>query len=90
MIQDYFKEYGIFTATTTIEGMLVTEENLTMFLTFLKENFPVQYGNIYPFDRTLFTMDDELTFIRLLLGGECDYGMGYKWLKRHEPASAAR
>lgn len=90
LIQDYFKEYGIFTATTTIEGMLVTEENLTMFLTFLKENFPVQYGNIYPFDRTLFTMDDELTFIRLLLGGECDYGMGYKWLKRHEPALGPR
>lgn len=86
LIQDYFKEYGIFTAATTIEGMLVTGKNLSMFLEFFKEYFPGQYGNIYPVDRTLFTMDEYLTFIRLLLGGECDYGMGYKWLKKQEPA----
>lgn len=83
LIQDYFKQYGIFTAATTIEGMLVTEENLFLFLTFLKEYFPKQYKNIYPFDRTLIKKEEELTFIRLLLGGECDYGMRYKWIKNH-------
>lgn len=87
LIQNYFKEYGIFVATTTIEGMLVTKENLLMFLEFLNEYFPVQYRNIYPFfDEMHFTMEEILTFIRFLLGGECDYGMRYKWLKSQEPA----
>lgn len=85
LIQEYFKAYGIFVARTTIEGMLVTEKNLPLFMKFLKEYFPERYKEIYPFDRTLLSKEEELTFIRLLLGGECDYGMTYGWIAKQKP-----
>ena len=86
LIQEYFREYGIFIARTTIEGMLVTMENLPLFLQFLKKRFPACYHNILPFYRGLLRKEEELTFVRLLLGGECDYGMNYRGIKKENPA----
>lgn len=86
LIQEYFKEYGIFIARTTIEGMLVTAENLPLFLQFLEKRFPVCYHNIIPFYRGLPGEGERLTFVRLLLGGECDYGMNYRGIKKENPA----
>lgn len=83
LIKSYFREYGIFVAKTTIEGLLVAEDNLEIFMEFFKEYYPDKYGRIYPFNHRLMNSCDDVPFIRLLLGGECDYGMRYKWLKEN-------
>ena len=90
LIQEYFREYGIFIARTTIEGMLVTEKKLPLFLEFLKEYFSGRYQRIYPFDKRLLKKEEELTFVRLLLGGECDYGMRYNWIRNNSSAMDER
>ncbi|MEY8338019.1 retron Eco8 family effector endonuclease [Lachnospiraceae bacterium 62-35] len=80
LIREYFQEYGIFAARTTIEGMLVTDSNLEMFLGFLKQYYPKVFSGIYPFPREIVEAEDEVPFIRLMLGGKCDYVMGSRWI----------
>ena len=77
LIQEYFKEYGIFIARTTIEGMLVTAENLPLFLQFWRSVSPgvlSQYHSVLqgPSGRR------EAHLRAPSSGRECDYGMNYR------------
>ena len=78
LIKSYFKQYGIFVAKTTIEGMVITERTQGIFTAFLEEYFPAQYKNIKLSSVPFY---NQLTFLRLLVGGENDFGMTWKKIK---------
>lgn len=81
LIKSYFKQYGIFVARTTTEGMIITERTQNTFTVFLEEYFPVQYKNIQSSGLRSVLFYNRLTFLRLLVGGENDFGMTWKKIK---------
>lgn len=84
LIKGYFKEYNIFVASTTLEGMLITRKNQDLFWKFAKEcnknkNEWMKIERIYE----SYKGKDKLNLLRLLYSGKTDYILTLKQLETH-------
>lgn len=85
LIKSYFKEYSIFVASTTIEGMLITMKNKDEVLEFLnkyyKENYNKNYDEIINTYNSFKADIDKLNYLRLLFNGKSDLVLTLKQIK---------
>lgn len=86
LIQEYFCVRNLFVASTTIEGMLITYENLLVFWEFCRES------NLFhsPFSELQNAFDampynDALNFVRLLFSGKSDLILNFDEICRLNP-----
>lgn len=89
LIKKYYLGYGYFVMDTTIEGALITEENLDDFLVFFKKTY-VEEDKIDIVDKMeQFTQNcyrkEQLNLYRIYYKGKCDLLMGVKELKKKNP-----
>jgi len=78
LIKKYFLYYDTFVASTTIEGLLITKENISGFLEFYCTKYlnDVQKGKVENIFNYL-TTNQQTNYLRLLFGGKSDFIL--KW-----------
>lgn len=86
LIKEYALHYNTFIAATTVEGMLITRENLEMFWEFYEKNVadPDAFADV-DFAYSTFYKDSRLNFARLLFNGKSDFIMTLKQIKSFNP-----
>lgn len=87
LIHQYCMNYHMFTWDTTIEGALITEKNLEVFLKFMeqffmKQNKQQKYKMVKDvMDKYHFTKNDRLNYLRLVFSGKSDFLMTGKQIQ---------
>lgn len=84
LIHNYCMFYRIFTWNTTIEGVLITEHNLSLFEKFMKQELePPDYKKITNIiENHHFTGTSRLNYIRLIFSGKSDFLLTGKEISR--------
>jgi hypothetical protein len=82
LIKEYFEHYGIFVAKTTIEGMLITKENKSKVIEFLKVFDINKYNYIVPIYNYLQDDNSRLNFLRLIFKGKSDLILSFEQIVR--------
>ena len=74
IIQKYYQNYNIFPVKTTIEGVLVNENNYQMVIQFLKntEKYTGKWKSVENAFGLLYNETDKINFMRLLFHGKSD------------------
>lgn len=87
LIKKYYLMYDYYVMETTIEGLLITKENINTFDKFLLESEKISQKKLEVINTlTLNSYDQEkLNIYRLLCDGKCDLLMGLSELKKNNP-----
>lgn len=83
LLQEYYLNYDIIVARTTIEGMLINKSNYPLIINFLKDK--EKWKNIEPAFKRLYNENDKLNFLRLLFKGKSDFLLSLKAIKKKNP-----
>lgn len=78
LIKSYFKEYGIFVAKTTIEGMLITMENKEKMILFLEKCYKKNYNEVVTTYNSFTENNNKLNLLRLMFNGKSDFVLTLK------------
>lgn len=91
LIHQYGMSYQMFIWDTTIEGALITEQNLPLFERFMeKELTPQDYDKVVNvMERHHFTGNNRLNYIRLVFSGKSDFLLTGKEIYQMNPGLSA-
>jgi len=87
LIKEYLLRQNLYVAATTVEGMLITNHNLSTFWAYC--------GTLKPFQRVMpdlqaaydsMLRNDRLNFVRLLFNGKSDYVLTFKEICESNPS----
>lgn len=89
LIKKYFLEYGYFVMDTTVEGSLITKENLSIFAAFFRETH-IQEKNLDVIEQMQqYTkkcyIQEQLNLYRIYYNGKSDLLLGIKELNKKNP-----
>ncbi len=75
LIKQYLLNYNIFVAKTTVEGMLINNENCNIFWEFLKQKKENEHKDITDLEKFYLdlTNNERVNLLRLLVEGKTDY-----------------
>ncbi len=88
LVIDYYKDYRVHLWRSTVEGALITPENLQYFIEFTR-------GSEYPFDFAQMLVEfpflinernQQLNFMRLIFCGKSDYLLSKRKIREENPA----
>ncbi len=90
LIKDYLKQRNVYVASTTIEGMLITDRNLSAFWTYCQEA-KVFRPTVLPELQKVYDslpQNDCLNFVRLLFDGKSDFILTFDEICKRNPKIA--
>lgn len=87
LIKKYYLMYDYYVMETTVEGLMITQENIDMFHKFLFESEKISHSKsaVINFLTLNSYSQEKLNIYRLLYGGKCDLLMGIGELKKNNP-----
>lgn len=87
LTHNYYMEYNMFTWNTTIEGALITKQNLSLFWKFMKEELETKDFEKIEIvkEEYHFTGNNLLNYIRLIFSGKSDFLMNKRQICNANP-----
>lgn len=82
-VQEYYAKYHIFAASTTIEGVLINEENYQYVIEYLKSLN--KWKDIEKAYQLLYNKIDKVNFLRLLFHGKSDFLLKFDGIIKRNP-----
>ena len=86
LIKLYFGNYNTFIAATTLEGMLITQNNYKQFFEYMKQKTGMDsWFQAFEREYSKFDEVDQLNFLRLIYNGKSDYILKSKQIIQFNP-----